>query len=50
MNPFVIIVVALLILAFLPFFVLLGATVKDLRETRRKIKQNEEDIRKIIGY
>lgn len=38
----------LLLLCLFPLFYLLISTTKDLRETRKKIKQNENEIHEIV--
>jgi hypothetical protein len=41
-------IIAILILGIAPFFIVLGDACSDLRDTNRRIKQNEADIRKMI--
>lgn len=38
-------IIVMLLVGVGPFFVLAGTTIKDIRETKRKIKKNEEEIR-----
>ena len=37
-----------IILGLMPLFFQLGATLKDLRDTRKKIKQNQKEIQEMI--
>lgn len=44
----VIVLAVFIILGLMPLFILLAVALKDLRETRKKIKQNEKEIQEII--
>ena len=45
---FIAIIAMLLVLGIIPMFIIFGFSCSDLSETRKKIKQNEEEIHKMI--
>lgn len=48
MNFIVILIAMLLILGIVPLIIIFRISIKDLRETRKNIKQNEKEIHDII--